>query len=237
MFLKPKLKQNQTNLIGKTDNPILPRASLIEKLKRNEKTKNILSFSSDLPKINSKETSFFSNSSKTNNEDIKQIINSPTLKIRKRKKIDRNQSKSYNSTLIQTLRILDFKNGKVNKQIKKAKKKFDNVKNNMSDKYRIYHWKYIMTDNEKDLRPDTFFGKAGAEVLNKQRFNRRLDNMINHLKNVDVINFGTMLNRHREHLTIEEKLKKRVENENEKIELIHKILESDRMICNNIKKE
>ena len=237
MFLKPKLKQNQTNLIGKTDNPILPRASLIEKLKRNEKTKNILSFSSDLPKINSKETSFFSNSSKTNNEDIKQIINSPTLKIRKRKKIDRNQSKSYNSTLIQTLRILDFKNGKVNKQIKKAQKKFDNVKNNMSDKYRIYHWKYIMTDNEKDLRPDTFFGKAGAEVLNKQKFNRRLDNMINHLKNVDVINFGTMLNRHREHLTIEEKLKKRVENENEKIELIHKILESDRMICNNIKKE
>ena len=55
MFLKPKLKQNQTNLIGKTDNPILPRASLIEKLTRNKKTKNILSFSSDLPKINSKQ--------------------------------------------------------------------------------------------------------------------------------------------------------------------------------------
>ena len=236
MFLKPKIKSNQTNLIGKTENPILPRASLIEKLKRNEKTKNILSFSSDLPKIKSKESSFFSNSTKTNNQDIKHHINTKTL-IRKRKNFDRNHSKSYNNTLIQSLRILDFKNGKVNKQIKKDKKKFDNVKNNMSDRYRIYHWKYIMTDNEKDLRPDTFFGKIGAEVLNKQKFNKRLDNMINHLKNVDVINIGTMINRHREHLTIEEKLKKRVEKENEKIELIHKILDSDKMICDNIKKE
>ncbi len=236
MFLKPKIKSNQTNLIGKTENPILPRASLIEKLKRNEKTKNILSFSSDLPKIKSKESSFFSNSTKTNNQDIKHHINTKTL-IRKRKINDRNHSKSYNNSLIQTLRILDFKNGKVNKQIKKDKKKFDNVKNNMSDRYRIYHWKYIMTDNEKDLRPDTFFGKIGAEVLNKQKFNKRLDNMINNLKHVDVINFGNMLNRHREHLTIEEKLKKRVEKENEKIELIHKILDSDKMICDNIKKE
>ena len=236
MFLKPKIKSNQTNLIGKTENPILPRASLIEKLKRNEKTKNILSFSSNLPKIKSKESSFFSNSTKTNNQDIKHHINTKTL-IRKRKINDRNHSKSYNNSLIQTLRILDFKNGKVNKQIKKDKKKFDNVKNNMSDRYRIYHWKYIMTDNEKDLRPDTFFGKIGAEVLNKQKFNKRLDNMINNLKHVDVINFGNMLNRHREHLTIEEKLKKRVEKENEKIELIHKILDSDKMICDNIKKE
>ena len=236
MFLKPKIKSNQTNLIGKTENPILPRASLIEKLKRNEKTKNILSFSSDLPKIKSKESSFFSNSTKTNNQDIKHHINTKTL-IRKRKINDRNHSKSYNNSLIQTLRILDFKNGKVNKQIKKDKKKFDNVKNNMSDRYRIYHWKYIMTDNEKDLRPDTFFGKIGAEVLNKQKFNKRLDNMINNLKHVDVINFGNMLNRNREHLTIEEKLKKRVEKENEKIELIHKILDSDKMICDNIKKE
>ena len=237
MFLKSSLKQNQTNSIGKTENPILPRASLIEKLKRNEKSKNILSFSSDLPKIRLKESSSLSNSTKANNDDIKQLINSKTIKIRKRKNFDRNHSKSYNNTLIQSLRILDFKNGKVNKQIKKDKKKFDNVKNNMINRYRIYHWKYIMSDNEKDLRPDTFFGKAGAEVLNKQKFNKRLDNMINHLKNVDVINIGTMINRHREHLTIEEKLKKRVEKENEKIELIHKILESDQMICNNIKKE
>ena len=236
VFLKPNLKSSKTNLIGKTENPILPRASLIEKIKRNEKTKNILSFSSDLPKVKSKELSFFSNSTKTNNKDIKHHINTKTL-IRKRKNNDRNHSKSYNNSLIQTLRILDFNNGKVNKQIKKDKKKFDNVKNNMSDRYRIYHWKYIMTDNEKDLRPDTFFGKIGAEVLNKQKFNKRLDNMINNLKHVDVINFGNMLNRHREHLTIEEKLKKRVEKENEKIELIHKILDSDKMICDNIKKE
>ena len=33
------------------------------------------------------------------------------------------------------------------------------------------------TDNEKDLRPDTFFGKAGEEVLQNQGFNKRLDNM------------------------------------------------------------
>ena len=248
-FLKPKSRAN-LNYVSKTEKPVFPKTALIEKLKKRENSNNILSFSSDDTK---KETSFFTSQfhsptnsiiNSLNSFNSIQSINSPNqsekdLKIKplKRRKYDRNHSKSYNSTLIKNLRLLGYKNGKVGRQIKTDKVRFNTIKNNMSDKYRIYHWKYIMTDNEKDLRPDTFFGKAGEEVLNNQGFNKRLDNMISHLKFIDAVNFKNIIERHKVHLSMEEKLKNRAKKEREKIEIIDKILESDKMICKNIMSE
>ena len=253
VFLKTKSRTN-LNYISATENPVLPRTCLIEKLKQREKLNNILSFSSDQPRNEKKTSSFFSSqfhistdnninslnsmhtiySINSNDSSSNKKYNSKPLK---RKKKDRNHSKSYSISLIKNLRVLGYKNGKVGRQIKTDKIRFNNIKNNMGDKYKVYHWKFIMTDNEKDLRPDTFFGKAGEEVLQNQGFNKRLDNMISNLKFVDAINFNNIIQRHKNHLSIEEKLKIRVKKENEKIEIIDKILESDKIICKKIMKE
>ena len=251
IFLKPKSRTN-LNYISATENPVLPRTCLIEKLKQREKLNNILSFSSDQPRNEKKTSSFFSSQFHTDGNinslnsmhtiySINSNDSSPNKKYNskplKRKKNNRNHSKSYSISLIKNLRVLGYKNGKVGRQIKTDKIRFNNIKNNMGDKYKVYHWKFIMTDNEKDLRPDTFFGKAGEEVLNNQGFNKRLDNMISHLKFVDAVNFKNIIERHKVHLSMEEKLKNRAKKEREKIEIIDKILESDKMICKNIMSE
>ena len=61
--------------------------------------------------------------------------------------------------------------------------------------------------------------------------------MISHLKFVDAVNFKNIIERHKVHLSMEEKLKNRAKKEREKIEIIDKILESDKMICKNIMSE
>ena len=167
-----------------------------------------------------------------------QTINNNKIKRNKTlNNMNKYKSRNFNNNFLKSIRKLDYDNGKIYNHIKREKDFYNTIKNNIDEKYRAYHWKFIMTQNEKDLRPDTFFGKAGEEVLQNQGFNKRLDNMISNLKFVDAINFNNIIQRHKNHLSIEEKLKNRAKKEREKIEIIDKILESDKMICKNIMSE
>ena len=119
--------------------------------------------------------------------------------------------------------------------MKREKKRFENIENYMENILKAYKWKFIMTDSDKDLRPDTFFGKAGQEVYFKQAFNKRLDSMVNNLKGKDFTNLNLkLLSKNRKVNEISLKLNKRIKEEKEKRKFINNLLESSIIIYNGI---
>ena len=120
--------------------------------------------------------------------------------------------------------------------MKREKKRFQNIENYMQNILRAYKWKFIMTDSDKDLRPDTFFGKAGQESYGQIAFNQRLDSMINNLrdKGINFINMKNVLRKRDETNNIKLKLEKRIKDEKEKRLFIRNLLESNKIIFNGI---
>ena len=142
------------------------------------------------------------------------------------------KNKNFNNDFMKTVRKLDYENGIMKNTIKKEKRFFDEIKNDVDDKYKIYHWKYIMTDEQKDLRPNSFFGKVGENVFQKG-FNKQLDSMISNLKNVDAVNVNVE-NRKKEKQKIEEIIQKRIKEERDNRDLINNILERNQVISSLI---
>ena len=105
----------------------------------------------------------------------------------------------------------------------------------MENILRIDNWKYLMTDSDKDLRPDTFYGKAGEEVYGKQSFNRRLDSIITNIKDSgftfynikDVLGYKSKNN-------MTNHINKRIQDEKEKRQFINNLLEKNTIIYNSI---
>ncbi len=155
-----------------------------------------------------------------------------------KKKIKRKLSKkkNYFQTIQKDIKRLDYVNTLNLKDMKREKKRFQNIENYMQNILRAYKWKFIMTDSDKDLRPDTFFGKAGQESYGQIAFNQRLDSMINNLrdKGINFINMKNLLRKRDETNNIKLKLEKRIKDEKEKRHFIKNLLESNKIIFNGI---
>ena len=245
LFFKPK-RTEKIKFLGRTQNIKLPKEEYTKRIKRNLQAQNYLDLISNNEnnKLNQKESFFLS--LQDNNSDFlfeKDNINkknnqsTPKLNLLKlTKKPKKINKRNFNNSFLKTVRKLDYDNGLINNHIKREKKVFDNIFDSVDDRYKLYHWKFIMTQNEKDLRPDTIFGK-GEEFFMKKSFNKQLDSMINKLKNVDAINIRNIYKRSEEHSHIDVILKKRIKEEKDNRDFINKILERSQVISNLILKK
>ena len=202
--------------------------------------KNDFNFNFEVSNLNTKETFF---NTMQNSKEIQNIneqnsitqnlsLDLKNLNNKNKTKTHFLKNKNFNNDFMKTVRKLDYENGIMKNTIKKEKRFFDEIKNDVDDKYKVYHWKYIMTDEQKDLRPNSFFGKVGENVFQKG-FNKQLDSMISNLKNVDAVNVNVE-NRKKEKQKIEESIQKRIKEEKVNRDLINNILERNQVISSLI---
>jgi hypothetical protein len=252
---KIKIRRNVrkgSTFLGESENRILPSQSQIAKILYYEKKKReneLILSNEDNSNQNNNIHDFFFTSLKENsrnkendlilslnnnftNDEINTSMNKNKIRIKKKKL---NKSINYFDSLQKDLKILDYENTINLKDIKREKKHFHLIETQMNNLMNIYKWKYLMTDSDKDLRPDTFFGKAGQEIFFKQAFNKRLDSMINNLKGKDFTNLNmNMLVKNRKENKMTLKLNKRIQEEKEKRKFINNLLDSSIIIYNGI---
>ena len=238
LFFQPKENKEKTRFFGRTQNIKLPKEVFIQRMRKN--LKNDFNFNFEVSNLNTKETFFntMQNSKEIQNineqNSITQNISLDLKNLNNKNKTKTNflKNKNFNNDFMKTVRKLDYENGIMKNTIKKEKRFFDEIKNDVDDKYKVYHWKYIMTDEQKDLRPNSFFGKVGENVFQKG-FNKQLDSMISNLKNVDAVNVNVE-NRKKEKQKIEESIQKRIKEEKVNRDLINNILERNQVISSLI---
>jgi hypothetical protein len=238
LFFQPKENKEKTRFFGRTQNIKLPKEVFIQRMRKN--LKNDFNFNFEVSNLNTKETFFntMQNSKEIQNineqNSITQNISLDLKNLNNKNKTKTHflKNKNFNNYFMKTVRKLDYENGIMKNTIKKEKRFFDEIKNDVDDKYKVYHWKYIMTDEQKDLRPNSFFGKVGENVFQKG-FNKQLDSMISNLKNVDAVNVNVE-NRKKEKQKIEESIQKRIKEEKVNRDLINNILERNQVISSLI---
>ena len=238
LFFQPKENKEKTRFFGRTQNIKLPKEVFIQRMRKN--LKNDFNFNFEVSNLNTKETFFntMQNSKEIQNineqNSITQNISLDLKNLNNKNKTKTHflKNKNFNNDFMKTVRKLDYENGIMKNTIKKEKRFFDEIKNDVDDKYKVYHWKYIMTDEQKDLRPNSFFGKVGENVFQKG-FNKQLDSMISNLKNVDAVNVNVE-NRKKEKQKIEESIQKRIKEEKVNRDLINNILERNQVISSLI---
>jgi hypothetical protein len=238
LFFQPKENKEKTRFFGRTQNIKLPKEVFIQRMRKN--LKNDFNFNFEVSNLNTKETFFntMQNSKEIQNineqNSITQNISLDLKNLNNKNKTKTHflKNKNFNNDFMKTVRKLDYENGIMKNTIKKEKRFFDEIKNDVDDKYKVYHWKYIMTDEQKDLRPNSFFGKVGENVFQKG-FNKQLDSMISNLKNVDAVNVNVE-NRKKEKQKIEEIIQKRIKEERDNRDLINNILERNQVISSLI---
>ncbi len=251
---KIKIRRNirkGSTFMGESENRVLPRQSQIEKILYYEKKKRenelILSDEDNNQNNNIHDFFFTSLNEKSRNnknelilslnnnnftDEINTSMNKNKIRIKKKKL---NNSINYFHSLQKDLKLLDYENTINLKEIKRDKKNFHSIETQMNNLLNIYKWKYLMTDSDKDLRPDTFFGKAGQEIFFKQAFNKRLDSMINNLKGKDFTNLNMkMLDKNRNENKMTLKLNKRIQEEKAKRKFINNLLDNSIIIYNGI---
>ncbi len=234
LFFQPKENKEKTRFFGRTQNIKLPKEVFIQRMRKN--LKNDFNFNFEVSNLNTKETFFntMQNSKEIQNineqNSITQNISLDLKNLNNKNKTKTHflKNKNFNNDFMKTVRKLDYENGIMKNTIKKEKRFFDEIKNDVDDKYKVYHWKYIMTDEQKDLRPNSFFGKVGENVFQKG-FNKQLDSMISNLKHVDAVNVNVE-SRKKEKQKIEENIQKRIKEEQVKRDLINNILERNQVI-------
>ena len=238
LFFQPKENKEKTRFFGRTQNIKLPKEVFIQRMRKN--LKNDFNFNFEVSNLNTKETFF---NTMQNSKEIQNIneqnsitqnlsLDLKNLNNKNKTKTHFLKNKNFNNDFMKTVRKLDYENGIMKNTIKKEKRFFDEIKNDVDDKYKVYHWKYIMTDEQKDLRPNSFFGKVGENVFQKG-FNKQLDSMISNLKNVDAVNVNVE-NRKKEKQKIEESIQKRIKEEKVNRDLINNILERNQVISSLI---
>ena len=238
-------KRRGSTYLGISEEKELPNTEKIKKILLEQKKRH----ESELPMSEDEETKtknnlfYLSAINKTANQfNLKTSFsasnNLSTNQKGSKKKLKRKLSKknNYFQTIQKDIKRLDYVNTLNFKDMKREKKRFENIENYMENILKAYKWKFIMTDSDKDLRPDTFFGKAGQESYGKVAFNQRLDSMINNLrdKGINFINMKSVLRKRNENNNIKLKLEKRIKDEKEKRKFIKNLLESNQIIFNGI---
>ena len=229
------MRRRISTYFGTSEEKELPNSTKIKRilLEQKKRHEGELPLSDDDDNKKNKNLFFLSEVNKKN-KNLKTSFSASNNIIKKIKK--KNRNKNYFQTIQKDIKRLDYANTINLKDIKRNKKRFENVENYMENLIRAYKWKFIMTDSDKDLRPDTFFGKAGQDPFGKLAFNQRLDSMINNLrgKGLSLVNMKYFLKKRDENYTIKLKLNKRIQDEKEKRLFIRNLLESNKIIFNGI---
>ena len=108
----------------------------------------------------------------------------------------------------------------------------------MNRKFKAFHWKYLMTDNEKDLRPETNFEVNEDTQFEGTSLNMQLARMINCLKAVHEEEAKDIIkaNYHKE-IQTEMMIMKRTKEETRKRKIIHNLLEKSEKTIKKIKQK
>ena len=140
------------------------------------------------------------------------------------------------SKITNQIRVLDYDNRNIKNILNRQINQNKIFNENFNNKLRLYHWKYMMTNNEKDLRPETFFNKDGGDIIFNQNFNKRLDNMISNLQGIDMIKASNS-NNHLSQDNIFRSLKLRQIKEKKSIKFVKDLLKKDKQLIDNILSE
>ena len=83
------------------------------------------------------------------------------------------------------LRQLDYDNNKVNSLLKTEKNQIVKISKKINNKIKAFHWKYLMTENEKELLPENNFYNQNEEPIQLTlSASKQLSRMIQNLKTV-----------------------------------------------------
>ena len=86
------------------------------------------------------------------------------------------------------LRQLDYDNNKVNSLLKTEKNQIVKISKKINNKIKAFHWKYLMTENEKELLPENhFYNQNEKPIQLTLSASKQLSRMIQNLKTVQTI--------------------------------------------------
>ena len=86
------------------------------------------------------------------------------------------------------LRQLDYDNNKVNSLLKTEKNQIVKISKKINNKIKAFQWKYLMTENEKELLPENNFYNQNEEPIQLTlSASKQLSRMIQNLKTVQTI--------------------------------------------------
>ena len=135
------------------------------------------------------------------------------------------------------LRKLDYENNKVNTLLKLEKNNIVKLNKKIDQKFKVVHYKYLMTENEKELQPETRFENNDEPIFEKSNVDKQLSRVINNLQAIRPEEAKEIIKKNKKnYLFGESVVRKRVNEEKRKRELIHKILEKSLKIVKNIGK-
>ena len=117
---------------------------------------------------------------------------------------------------------------KIKNKIDKRKKIFNNFKENFDLRYKRFYFKYLLSENQKELIPENF---DYEEILNgKQTFLKKLDRIITKLKG-DIIIIKESEEKNKDYLNI---ISKRKKNEKINMNKIERLLDDNQNIAKKI---
>ena len=183
--------------------------------------KNITTNNSTL--LNSLNTTNKLNESLLNNKNINN--NEISLNSNRSIKLNKNQ---YKLKIKEGLINLNYNNNKIKNKIDKRKKIFNNFKENFDLRYKRFYFKYLLSENQKELIPENIDYEEA--LSGKQTFLKKLDKIITKLKG-DIILVKTNEKKNKDFKNV---LLKRKKNENIKMNKIERLLEDNQIIANKI---
>ena len=180
-------------------------------------------------------TTFLNSLNTTNKLNDSTLNNNNSIKNYNEKSLNSNRSNSkfhnnnqYKLKIKEGLINLNYNNNKLKNKLDKKKITFNNIKENFDLRYKKAYYKFLLSDNQKELIPENIDYK---EVLfGKQTFLKKLDRIITKLKG-DIIIIKESEEKNKDYLNI---ISKRKKNEKINMNKIERLLDDNQNIAKKI---
>ena len=180
-------------------------------------------------------TTFLNSLNTTNKLNDSSLNNNNSIKNYNENSLNSNRSISkYNNNNKYKLKIkeglinLNYNNNKLKNKLDKKKITFNNIKENFDLRYKRAYYKFLLSDNQKELIPENIDYK---EVLfGKQTFLKKLDRIITKLKG-HIIIIKESEEKNKDYLNI---ISKRKKNEKINMNKIERLLDDNQNIAKKI---
>ena len=180
-------------------------------------------------------TTFLNSLNTTNKLNDSSLNNNNSIKNYNEKSLNSNRSNSkfhnnnqYKLKIKEGLINLNYNNNKLKNKLDKKKITFNNIKENFDLRYKKAYYKFLLSDNQKELIPENIDYK---EILfGKQTFLKKLDRIITKLKG-DIIIIKESDEKHKDYLNI---ISKRKKNEKINMNKIERLLDDNQNIAKKI---
>ena len=180
-------------------------------------------------------TTFLNSLNTTNKLNDSSLNNNNSIKNYNEKSLNSNRSNSkfhnnnqYKLKIKEGLINLNYNNNKLKNKLDKKKITFNNIKENFDLRYKRAYYKFLLSDNQKELIPENIDYK---EVLfGKQTFLKKLDRIITKLKG-DIIIIKESEEKNKDYLNI---ISKRKKNEKINMNKIERLLDDNQNIAKKI---